>query len=218
MNRTLRIQRSWLAGLLGAAVLTGSPLVAQADQGKWWNPKEGGPTRERRVERQVRTPRGNDRGVHRGWRYARPQFQRDYVVIRNGYRAPSYRARRVYARPYYIERQQLCVIRPVRYFVAASAVIGGVQLRARFHDNDRYYYGCNFCDARFGGYDAYRAHVLHCDNRPSGYRFEVSDWDADWNNEACDVDGCEVHGGHHANWDDDHGDRYDDGYQDDDYR
>lgn len=202
MNGTLRSKKMWFAGLLGAAILAGSPLDAQADQGKWWTPKEGGPARERRVERRVQANRG-DRGLYRSWRYGRPNFQRDIVVIRDGHRH-SYRARRVWARPYFIERQHLCVIRPVRYFVGARAAIGGLQIRARFHDDDRYYYGCNFCDARFGGYGAYRAHVLGCDDRPRGYRFDVSDWDDDWNDQACDVDGCEVHGDYHAGWDDDY--------------
>jgi hypothetical protein len=219
MNAKLKIHRIWFAGLLGAAVLAGSPIVAQADQGKWWEPKQDRtPARERRVERQVRSDRG-DRGAYRGYQQGRPRFQRSYVVLRDGYRGHSYRARRVWARPYYIERQHLCVIRPVRYFVGASAYIGGVRISARFHDHDRYLYGCNFCDARFGGYDAYRSHVLRCDDRPRGYRIDVSDWNNDWDNEACDVDGCEIHGGHgdghgYAHGDDrdydrDYDDRYD---------
>ncbi|MEK7348828.1 MAG: hypothetical protein AABZ94_08130, partial [Candidatus Eisenbacteria bacterium] len=71
------------------------------------------------------------------------------------------------------------------------------------HDQDRYYYGCNFCDARFGRYGAYRAHVLRCDDRPRGYRFDVSDWDDEWNGVACDVTGCQEHGGYQGGWDDD---------------
>jgi len=130
------------------------------------------------------------------------------VVLRDGHRGPRYRAQRVWARPYYNERQRLCMIRPVRYFVTANAMIGGVRIGARIHDHDRFYYGCNFCDSRFGGYGAYRSHVVRCGDRPRGYRFEVSDWDNEWDNEACDVDGCEVHGGHHGDghdrWDDDY--------------
>jgi hypothetical protein len=204
----------WFAGLLGAAVLAGSPIVAQADQGKWWDPQGRGPSRERRVERQVRTNQG-DRRVNRSWQQgrSRPRFQRSFVTIRDGRRGTGYRARRVWASPYYIQRQHLVVVRPVRYFVGAGASIGGLHIDARFHDHDRYLYGCNFCDARFSGYNAYHAHVLHCDARPAGYRLDVSDWNDEWNNEACDVEGCEIHGGgHHADagYDDRDDNRYDD--------
>ena len=147
MNGMLRNQRTWFAGLLGAAVLAGSPIVAQADQGKWWNPDQGN-SRERRVERQVRSDRG-DRSGNRSWQRSRPRFQRSYVTIRDGHR--GYRARRVWASPYYIQRQHLVVVRPVRYFVGVGASFGGLRINARFHDHDRYLYGCNFCDARFGG-------------------------------------------------------------------
>jgi hypothetical protein len=54
---------SWLHRLrtatvsaLGVTILLGTPLLAQADQGKRWKPKEG----NQRVE-------GRDRGQHRGW-------------------------------------------------------------------------------------------------------------------------------------------------------
>lgn len=212
MNRTLRIQRMWFAGLLGAAVLAGSPLVAQADQGKWWNPEQRGPARERRVERDVRVNRGDDRGSQRAWRHDRPRFQRQTVVLRDGRRGPRYQANRVWTRPYYIQDRQLCVIRPVRYFVTAGTTFGGLRIRARIHDQDRYYYGCNFCDARFGGYSGYRDHVTRCDDRPRGYRFDVNDWDDEWNSGACDVDGCSEHGGYSE-----HG-SYQDDWDDDDYR
>jgi len=136
-------------------------------------------------------------------------FQRSFVTIRDGRR--GYRAQRVWSQPYYIQRQHLVVVRPVRYFVTAGMTFGGVRIGARFHDHG-YLYGCNFCDARFGGYDAYHSHVVHCDHRPSGYNIDVSDWNDDWDNEACDVEDCEIHGGHHADAtyrdDDDHG--YDD--------
>lgn len=204
MNGTLRNQRMWFAGLLGAALLTGSPLVAQADDGKWWDPQGRGPARERRVERDVRGSHESDRGQRGGWNRGRPHFQRQVVVIRDGHRGPSYRAQRVWARPSYIEQRRLCVIRPVRYFVTANASIGGVRIRARIHDQDRFYYGCNFCDARFGGYDSYRSHVVRCDDRPRGYRFQVNDWDNEWNDVACDVDGRDEHGGRHGDWDDDY--------------
>ena len=33
-----RIERTWIAGFLGAATLLASPVSARADQGKWWDP------------------------------------------------------------------------------------------------------------------------------------------------------------------------------------
>ena len=53
---------------LGLTILLGTPLLAQADQGKWWKPKEG----DRRVERRDRGWQGArdqwDRGDQGGWR------------------------------------------------------------------------------------------------------------------------------------------------------
>ena len=52
---------------LGLTLLLCTPLLAQADQGKWWKPKEG----DRRVERRDRGWQGardqGDRGNHRAW-------------------------------------------------------------------------------------------------------------------------------------------------------
>ncbi|HET7904079.1 MAG TPA: hypothetical protein VFM17_05920 [Candidatus Eisenbacteria bacterium] len=185
MNGQRGMNRTWVAALLGAALVVGSPLVAQADDGKWWDPQGRRPDRERRVERTHRDDSRNDRGQHRGWRNGRPRFQRDVVVIRDG-RGPRFRAHRVYVRPVFFESQHLCVVRPVRYFVGASAAIGGVRLHARFHDDVRY--GCNFCDARFADYRGYRRHVVRCDDRPHGYRFEVRDWEDDWCDDDCEYD------------------------------
>src|SRR2546422_2028977 len=62
----LRRTRMAFVGALGVTILLGAPLLAQADQGKWWKPKEG----DRKVERQDRgsSDRGNqsDRGAWRG--------------------------------------------------------------------------------------------------------------------------------------------------------
>jgi hypothetical protein len=218
MNATIRSSRFWFAGLLGAAVLTGSPLVAQADDGKWWDPQKRGPVQERRQERRVerRAERRDDDRVVRGrvWRGERPRFQREYVTIRDHHRGPRYRAHRVWVRPVFFHRQHLCVVRPVRYFVGAGFGIGGVRVHARLHDSDRYYYGCNFCDARFGGFRSYRAHVIRCDHRPHGYRFEVSDWDDEWAGEWCGVEDCDEHGGYRGGY---HGGAHG-GYHDDDDR
>ena len=202
MNSLTRNHRTLFAGLLGAAVLAGSPLSAQADQGKWWDPKQGGSDQETRNRddgrdgrdgwdsrdgRDGRDARGGDRGLHRGWRDGGPRFQRDIVVIRDGYRGPRYRAHRIWVRPTYFRRQHLVALRPVRYYFGVGAAIGGVRIQARFHDHD-FLYGCNFCDARFDNYDDYARHVVRCDDRPRGYRFDVSDWDSDWSNRAYDYD------------------------------
>ena len=187
MNGALRNRRMWWAGLLGAAMLAGSPLSAQADQGKWWDPQQGGNDRQR-VETRDAQLAHSDRGLHRGWRAGTPLFHRDIVVIREGYRGPRYRAHRVWVSPTYFDRQRLVVIRPVRYYVWAGATFGGLRIDARFHDHGGYEYGCNFCDARFDSYDDYRRHVLRCDERPRGYRIDVCDWDRDWNDRAADYD------------------------------
>ena len=203
MNGLLRNSRTWFAGLLGAAVLAGSPLSAQADQGKWWDPQQGGNDRQRVEENNTRYAHGGpkgDRGLHRGWRGGAPAFLRDVVVIREGYRGPRYRAHRVWVTPTYFERQHLIAIRPVRYYVQVGATIGGVRIDARFHDHGDYYYGCNFCDARFDDYDGYRHHVVRCDYRPRGYRFDVCDWDSEWNDRACEFDSHDERG-YDRDWD-----------------
>ena len=182
----IKNQHLWFAGLFGAAVIAATPLSAQADQGKWWEPKQGGGRTETRYRGDNRDNRGNDRGNHNGWYNRNPRFRRDVVVIRDGYRGRSYRAQRVYVRPVYFQRRHLVVVRPVRYFVGADFTIGGVRIGARFHDRDRYVYGCNFCDARFATYGAYERHVHMCPDMPRGYRVDVSDWDDDWNDRAWD--------------------------------
>lgn len=188
MNRQRSKHPMWFAGLLGAALMVGTPLLAQADQGKWWNPQERRPDRERRVERQERRVERRDNAGRRHARFVRPRYERDIVVLRDGPRGRRFRAHRVWVRPLYIERQHLCVIRPVRYFGGVSATIGGLRLHARFHDHDGWY-GCNFCDARFADYRGYHRHVLRCDDRPHGYRFEVRDWDHDdWCDDDCRYD------------------------------
>src|SRR5438094_363763 len=55
--------RNMLVSALGITVLLGTPLLAQADQGKWWKPKEGG----QRVEQRDRNGQGTqDRGGRGG--------------------------------------------------------------------------------------------------------------------------------------------------------
>ena len=54
--------RTAIAGAIGVAILMGAPLPAQADQGKWWKPKEG----DRKSEQSDRG--GQDRGNRGGQR------------------------------------------------------------------------------------------------------------------------------------------------------
>ncbi len=55
--------RTSIAGAAGVTILLWAPLLAQADQGKWWNPKEG----NGRSEQGDQGNRREDRGNHRGW-------------------------------------------------------------------------------------------------------------------------------------------------------
>jgi hypothetical protein len=167
--------------LLGASLLMSAPTAVQADQGKWWQPKQsrGGETRYRGGQRgaDTRPYRSGQRGFDRQYRQWRGnRVYRDVYVIRSGYRGPRYRAWRSYCEPEFIYSRRIVRLRPVRYYVAASAVIGGVRISARYHDHDSYYYGCNFCDARFDTYGTYRAHVYECDGRPHGYQIVTNDW------------------------------------------
>lgn len=162
-----------IAALVGASLLA-SPDAAQAREGKWWTPRQG---RERRVERVY----GNDsgrRGFSRQWRtWGNRRVYRDVIVIRAS-RGPRYQAWRTYCPPEFIYSRRVIRVRPIRFAVAASGVIGGVRFHGSYHNEDDYLYGCNFCDARFNSYGAYRAHVQSCDQRPHGYRVECSDWNA----------------------------------------
>jgi hypothetical protein len=199
----LRTTRMTLVGLTGLTVLLGSPLLAQADQGKWWTPRQGG----RRIEERGRV---RDEGWRGGpWRGAR--VRRDVVVIRDGRRGGYFRARRIYYEPYFARRT--VYVRPVRYFIAADVRIGGVGIHARII-RPHYVYGCNFCDARFDRYDDYLNHVERCDHRPSGYRIRAEDRgydDEDWNGPYRTDDGGS---GYDRSYRDDRDDRDDPGYRD----
>jgi len=174
-----------LAGLLGTAFLIAAPAASQTTQEKWWTPREGGRARvERpqvRQQKQYRTvaPKWK-RGEQRVWRqvprYGR--FYRDRVVIYDGYRGPRYPAYRYWFRPQYY--RHYVYVRPVRYWTSIGLNIAGVSISARFHDRDRYWYGCNFCDARFDHYDDWSVHVRHCDHGPDGYMVKTGTWDDDW--------------------------------------
>ena len=155
---------------VGTAMLLGIPLLAQADQGKWWTPKEGG----RKGESQVREESRDGRGHAMVWRGAR--VHRDVIVIREGRRGGSMRARRCFIRPRF--HRHVVYVRPVRYFISADAHIGGIGIHARFRPH--YLYGCNFCDSRFESYGAYRSHVVRCDARPDVRGVIADDWEGDW--------------------------------------
>lgn len=176
MNGTwLQKARMALVGALGATVLLGTPLLAQADQGKWWTPKEGNRSAQTRGARSYSPERTwGYRGRNDAWRGAR--IHRDVIVIRDGNRGNYFRARRYLLHPRF--HRHVVFVRPVRYFIAADACIGGIGIHARFRPHDLY--GCNFCDARFESYGAYHSHVLRCDARPDGYRVAADDWNADW--------------------------------------
>ena len=217
---TKRIERIWMAGLLGAATLLVSPVFAKADQGKWWDPEARPEVRDE----------GRSRGAHqsRGQKNygSRPHDQRRYV-----YQVPAWRGsgryrydagprfHRVY-RGYPVYRDQVWVtspawgnrhrgtwgwrywaaptfyypthvvyVRPVRFFVTAHAVIGGVAIDARYADPVDVF-GCNFCDARFETYGSYARHVRSCVHGPDGYRVVADDWDhGAWDDSRDDRDG-----------------------------
>ena len=103
--------------------------------------------------------------------------RRDVLVIRDNRGGGYFRARRLYCAPRYVGR--FVYVRPVRYFIAADALIGGISIRARI-GRPHYLYGCNFCEERFGTYGAYAAHVDHCHFAPSGLQISVSNWEDDY--------------------------------------
>lgn len=160
-----------VAALVGASLLA-APGAAQADRGgKWWTPKQG---HERRVERVYRRD-ASPRRFSRQWRtWGNRRVYRDVIVIRAS-RGPRYQAWRTYCPPEYIYSRRVIRVRPVRFVVAASGVIGGLRFHGSYHNDDALY-GCNFCDARFGSYESYHDHVMSCGHRPRGYRVECSDW------------------------------------------
>ena len=200
----IRSRRSMLVGLLGAAVLFGSPISAQADQGKWWNPErsdrgardERGARGDRGVRRSAdrqeayRPPAWRSRGAYRqGPRYWRSwqgrRIYRERTWLRSGW---GYRGRPAYGWTYYCPPsyyypRHIVYVRPVRFFISVGGVIGGAHVHGSYSDPGDIY-GCNFCDAEFSSYDAYEDHVAHCRYAPRGYRIITSDWDqGQWDDE-----------------------------------
>ena len=150
------------------------------------------PTRTQ-AQTSYRAPRWSGGRYYTGARYhtayqGYPVY-REYVSYRY---APAYApvyGWRYYCAPRYHYPTHVIYVQPVRFFVAADFVIGGVGISARYADPGPVY-GCNFCDARFGDYYAYEHHVEgYCGHAPHGYRIHAEDW------------GDEV-------WDDGHGDDY----------
>jgi hypothetical protein len=98
----IQSKRAVLVGLLGATVLFGSPLYAQADQGKWWNPERGARDQRgdrgnsgERGDRGDRVDRGNsgDRGDRGSWG---DRGVRRSTGWRESYRAPAWSSRGAY--------------------------------------------------------------------------------------------------------------------------
>ena len=156
------------------------------------------PTRTR-VQTSYQAPRWSGGRYYTGARYH--TVYRGYPVYREyvSYRyAPAYAPAygwRYYCAPRYVYDTHVVYVQPVRFFVAADFMIGGVGISARYVDPGPVY-GCNFCDARFGTYHAYETHVEHaCGHIPHGYRVYADDW-------------------HDEVWQDGHDDDY---YEDDGY-
>jgi hypothetical protein len=88
--RWIQSRRSMLVGLLGATVLFVSPISAQADQGKWWNPEKG-------ARRSAQRNEGNRPQRNEAYRQQRndtyqPQRNEAYRPQRNeAYRPPASR-------------------------------------------------------------------------------------------------------------------------------
>jgi hypothetical protein len=59
--------RGALVSALGITILLGTPLLAQADQGKWWKPKEGDRSVQTRDRGNQGAPQQGDRGGRGGW-------------------------------------------------------------------------------------------------------------------------------------------------------
>ena len=181
-KRLVTARTSALAALL-LAVVFGAPSLAQADQGKWWTPKEGDrtPVADRQGSGWVRPGPGRFQGNFpgRGHAISRPWRSgpviRDYVSVRHGHRGRFHRARRIYIEPYY--NRHFVYVRPVRLYFSAAARIGPVDIHVQPYGHRDFLYGCNFCDARFEGFRGYSRHLYRCDARPHGYEVRARDWE-----------------------------------------
>lgn len=90
-----------------------------------------------------------------------------YVVVR---RPGMVVVRPIYPDYFIVRRPRFVVVRPVPYWPVAygngvtariGVNIGGVHFGLGFQPTEPHY-GCNFCDAYFGSYGAWEAHVTGC--------------------------------------------------------
>ena len=207
MRHLHTMKLSMTAGLLGAALLVGSPLTASADPGgKWWAGGNGkghgrgrGQVEQRSEARMYSRDYSGSVARYRGTptynRYNAPvwggsrqftgqRFYRSYgsvPVYRDyvGVRVHSH-YRPVYGWRYYA---------PPAYYPTHVVYVRPVRffVGANFriggvgisaqYANPGPVYGCNFCDARFDSYGAYEDHVEHCAHAPQGYRVMAEEWD-----------------------------------------
>ncbi|MGH7680931.1 MAG: hypothetical protein ACRENN_02985 [Candidatus Eiseniibacteriota bacterium] len=182
MNATKTFKR-WMVilGLLSAAIVLGAPSTARADQGKWWTPRKGG--QAVRVRESYRAPVWHStRYVRPAPRYYRPwngdRIYRDHAWVggSSSYRRSVY-GWRYYSAPVFYYPHHVVYVRPIRFFVSADAVIGGVRVHAGVADPGPVY-GCNFCDAQFHSFHSYEAHVARCPDAPRGYQVVPRDWES----------------------------------------
>ena len=141
-----------------------------------------------RIQTSYRAPRWSGGRYYTGARYytayrGYPVY-REYVSYRVAPAYAPYYGWRYYCAPRYDYGGHVIYVQPVRFFLAADFVIGGVGISARYADPGPVY-GCNFCDARFGSYYDYEAHVEHhCGHIPHGYVVHAADWqDQVWDHE-----------------------------------
>jgi hypothetical protein len=202
-DRVTRRAKGWNGG--GSGVRTGRVREGRAHDGGSVVRSGGRTTVERqysyrapsrtRVQTSYRAPRWSGGRYYTGARYH--TAYRGYPVYREyvSYRytpayAPAY-GWRYYCAPRYHYPTHVIYVQPVRFFVAADFVIGGVGISARYVDPGPVY-GCNFCDARFGDYYAYERHVEgYCGDAPHGYRIHAEDWDDEVWDHGHDDDGYE---------------------------
>lgn len=100
----------------------------------------------------------------------RPVVHRPYV------RRVAYAA----CAPRYVHYQprHVVVVRPTP-FVTVAGRIGPVDVSAVFGPQaryDTYAYGCNFCDAHYGSWNAWQSHVSGCDHRPQDVQVVYEHW------------------------------------------
>ena len=192
-TRWLHTKRFTVLAALGLAALLGNPAFAQTDQGKWWTPKQGtrAPVARRPNNEGVRPGPGFGARYNQGRGYADSRLwwggpmRRDIVVVRRAHRGRFYRAQRVYFEPYY--HRHIVYVRPVRFYFSANAHIGPVGIHVQPYGHEDFLYGCNFCDAQFGTYRGYAAHLSRCDARPDGYDVRARDWEeGDWDQDGRD--------------------------------